>query len=150
MRSCIYYLLALVLVLIIGCGTHSPIETPTIRDGTTDYGLPTFEIGPVDGLFYTVDMNIVLDAMRADRTCQDIDPGTDMTPDELRQFFAVNIVHTTFPGMWECTIYKYYMVPFLDAMPDTTMYEWVEVFEWNGVDIPNADPAVPIPPDPIC
>ena len=98
---------------------------------TINYEGQDYETGPGDLL--------------GDRVLAAVDPGTDMTADELRLYFAVNITQESFPGFWECTIFKYYLYPLLQTVPDDEIMSWVVVMEGQGYDVPNGPP-----PPPIC
>jgi len=113
--------------------------TPTAPDSTIA-DLPTWTIN-YEGSDYIVGPGDLM----SDRTLAVVDPGTDMTPDEIRLYFAVNITQTNFPGFWECTIFKYYMYPMLQTVPDEEIMAWVDVIEGEGFDVPNGPP-----PPPIC
>ena len=89
-----------------------------------------YEVGPAD--------------LYGNRSLAAVDPGTDMTPDELRVYFAVNITQVNFPPFMWCMIYKFYIFPVMAAQPDEDVLGWVEVMEGNGYDVPNGPPPAPI------
>ena len=107
------------------------IQTADLPVWTISYEGQDYDTGPGD----------LLD----DRQLAAVDPGTDMTPDELRLYFAVNITHESFPGFWECTIFKFYLYPLLMTVSDEEIMGWVDVMEGQGYDVPNGPP-----PPPIC
>lgn len=115
-------------ILAIGCG--SPVEPDY-----SDYELPTFEVW--DGLVVGP-----ADLMEG-RQSTTVDPGTDMSPRELRQYFAVNIAEAT--GFdYVCPIYRI-LRDIFETLSDSTFELWVVVMEAQGYDVPNAPP-----PEPPC
>ena len=127
---------AMLMLVSMSCSGSS---APTMPDEPVA-DLPSWNIS-VDGEDYVVGPADLL----GDRQLADVDPGTDMTADELRMYFAVNITETNFPGFWACVIFKFYLYPLLQQQPDEVMFGWVEIMEASGYDVPNGPP-----PDPLC
>ncbi len=135
MRSA-FLTVGLLMFLSLACSGPSAPTAPS----TPTADLPSWVIN-VDGSDYEVGPGDLL----SDRYAAAVEPGTDMTPDELRIYFAVNITKANFPRFLWCLVYKYYIYPVMLAQPDEEVLRWVEVMEGNGYDVPNAPP-----PPPIC
>lgn len=113
----------------------------------------------IDGKVLELDLSDML----KDRTGQLVDFGSDMTPDELRQYFSVWYIDTAFPesnyGNWiRCYIYSQAGVRdgdeawvyegirgAFDRIEDATINALVLMFEMSGMDVPDGPP-----PDDIC
>ena len=126
-------MLALIAMSCSGGTSPTAPSNPTadLPNWTINYEGQDYIVGPGD--------------LMEDRTLAAVDPGSDMVPDELRMYFAVNITQTNFPGFWECTIFKFYLYPLLVTVPDEEVMSWVDVMEAEGYDVPNGPP-----PPPIC
>ena len=126
-------LLTTFLLMLVGtsCSGYSTPVSP--KDTVGD--LPSWNIR-VDGMDYTVGPADLI----GDRQLANGAPGSDMTADELRVYFAWNLSTTNFPTDLQCTVYSFYMLPLLMAQPDATMFYWVTVMEGNGYDVPNGPP----------
>ena len=142
MRSA-FLTVGLVLILSVACSSNS---VPTAPENPSA-GLPSYAIN-IDGRDYQAGVGDLL----RDRVAAAVVPGTDMTPDELRQYFAVNIVYKLFPvwlggGYWAyCRCYGYWALMESFALEtDEEILSWVEDMEAAGYDVPNGPP-----PDPIC
>ena len=113
----------------------------------------------IDGKVVEFDVSDML----GDRTgAASVEFGTDMTADELRQYFAVWWVDTAFPssnyGDWiRCYIYSQAGIRddgdweyvgirgAFDMYDDATISALVMMFEFQGIDVPDGPP-----PDDIC
>ena len=119
-------IIVLSIALITGCGSAS---TPVAPD--------------VDS-FHANGLDILI---TGDRVLAAVVPGTNMSANELRVYFAVNMTKASFIWYFWCPVYKQFMVTF-NGLPDATIYSWVTVMESNGYDVPNKGNG--IPPAPIC
>ena len=132
MKSIITLLFVLALTLLFSLACYN---APTVPEPDRAADMPTVDV-TFQGVTYTVG---VADIM-ASRTAQDIvTPGTDMTPDELRQYFAVEICSSGAFSPWECLIYPL-MVEALEGETDFMMTFMVYIMELNGYDVPNGPP----------
>lgn len=126
------------LALIISCGGNAVI--PDVEPGLKGIDqVPSWEI-TVDGVDYEFSIACL---MTVDRRGQGVDPGTDMTPDELRVYFANEMTMASFPEFWWCPVYKYFKAA-LDNESDFIMNFLVYIMELNGFDVPNRPAPVPI------
>jgi hypothetical protein len=130
MRITSFFLSLFIVMLAIGCSSPTvPAREQAI--------LPTFTIA-VDNIDRIVDMNLLMDG----RSVQVVVPGTDMTANQLRQYFAVGIVNDPsygWPSWCKCFVYKYFLATF-KKQSDATVFSWVVTMEANGYDVPNAPP----------
>ncbi len=128
---------SMLVLLCMSCSGNSAPTTPDYQEAD----LPSWTFN-IDGQEYVAGPG---DLLNDRQLAEVVDPGTDMTPDELRVYFAVNITGETFPGFIQCTVYKFYMYPMMETIPDQGILAWVVVMEAQGYDVPNGPP-----PDPIC
>jgi len=136
MRS-VFLTIGLALALMsFGCSGSS---APNMPDNNSAE-LPSWNFS-VDGDLYYVDMDELLDGRQL---ASAVEPGTDMTAAELRVYFGVIITTEYFPQYLWHVVYNYYVMPVLLAEPDEEVFRWVEVFEINGVDVPNGPPPPPL------
>ncbi|HEX9746367.1 MAG TPA: hypothetical protein VGB30_13155 [bacterium] len=134
MRAAFLVLLSMLFIGIACSGNTGPIAPEKSSDT-----LPSWTID-VDGESFVIS----LEALKSARTLADVDPGTDMTPAEIRQYFAVYLTTSMFPPAWWCPVYGITLTT-LQAQPDSEVWSWVDKFESSGYDIPNGPP-----PDPPC
>ncbi|HEX9746368.1 MAG TPA: hypothetical protein VGB30_13160 [bacterium] len=135
MRSA-FLILSFMLFVGMACsGSSAPVAPDnSIAD------LPSWTVN-VDGQDYDLSLGDLLDN---DRTLAFVDPGTDMTADQIKVYFAVNLTMGMFPPNYWCAVYQI-TISTLRAQPDSAAYSWVATFEAAGYDIPNGPP-----PDPLC
>ncbi len=126
---------AMMVLICMGCSGTSAPTTP--KDTTAD--LPSWNIS-FEGQVYNVGP---ADLLGERQLADPVEPGTDMTADELRVYFSWNITMDVFPDPHWCVIYSFYMLPTLQGMPDATMFQWVVMMEGQGYDVPNGPPPTP-------
>jgi len=108
-------ILAVILLLTLGCGGASPTQP------TSDLAsLPSWDV-TIDGHTFTVDMAKMV-TQRS--TAVDFPPGTGMTAEELRIYFAWNIAISNVPEVYWCPVYDV-MYGHFQAFPDTLLYMFV-------------------------
>jgi len=77
----------------------------------------------------------------SERTAQaEFEWGTDMTPDEVRQYFAVKISLESFKP-YECLVYPYFLAAMHSpTFTDDSIMMLVMWIEMGGEDVPNGPP----------
>ncbi len=119
-------------MLVFVCMSCSGNSAPTMPEDQMAE-LPSWNIS-VDGQDYEVGPGNLLDDRQVAAV---VEPGTDMSADELRMYFAVNITAETFPSFIRCTVFKFYMYPMMLTIPDQGIEAWVVMLEAQGFDVPN-------------
>jgi hypothetical protein len=140
MRSA-YLILGLLLFVSVACSGQSAPSAPS----NPSADLPSWSM-KVDGVDYNFSMSDILQG----RQTASVKPGTNMSPSELRVFYAVMFTSTNFPkAYWDryCQTYKLFYAFFV-AHSDAYMLNMVVVQESHGFDVPDKGPGVP--PAPIC
>jgi len=76
------------------------------------------------------------------RTAQVVFPGSDMSAEDLRNYFCAALVYTNFQKAYQCPVYQIFR-PAWNQLSDAQMYAFVPMVEAYGVDIPNINPFTP-------
>ena len=157
-------MLALCLFITMGCNKANTPDvkvatTPTTTTVTADTSLwsTTITYAKDGTVSWTVTLDgkttLVDDKEVATRAAQSITPGTDMTPNDLRVYYAVGFTSTNFPKAYAnkyCATYKIFKAYF-DKQPDTYMLWLVTWQEGRGFDVPSkADAQAAGQLTPIC